>query len=632
MRAPLRSSPSAEPDRSRFYAAVWRTFRVIARLAFRFRVEGAERVPAAGPAILVAPHRSWLDPACVGGACSRQVRFLILDSVYRQTGARWFYRGMRSIPVTQGGFASLGALRTALRALKRGELLGIFPEGRVVRDGERGTVYPGAALLAVRSGAPVLPLAIRGSDRAWPHGRRYPGPARVEVRIGLPLAPPAAHREAVREMAQRIEQALRELREAEWPPRLIAVGSELLLPGAGDRNGDWLTERLLDAGIEVAIRVIVPDAPGAIARAVRGALDACTLVIVGGGLGPTADDRTREALALALDRPLERDEHEVERLRAQVLARGLRFGADHARQADRPHGADWLPNRVGAAAGLWLEQDGRRLAALPGVPSELRDMFVQAVLPRLSAAAAPGRRLRVLHTAGRTESDIDARVRDLYDAPDLDVTILARTTGVDLLLLARGASPDEAMRRLDAAERAFRDRLGDDLCGVDATTLPATVGGLLQAARATLATAESCTAGLLAARITEAPGASGWYRGGFVVYADALKVALAGVEARTLEARGAVSAEVAAELALGAQRRGGADFGLGVTGIAGPAGGSADKPVGLVHVALAGPHALLASRELRLSGGREVVRERAVTLALDLLRRELLHAERGGAR
>jgi len=197
-----------------FYRFARRLFLIIAGPMFRFRVEGRERVPAAGPGIVVAPHRSWLDPACVGGASPRPIRFLIMHSVYHKPWARWFYRLMRSIPLQPGGSVSLGALRQALLRLQRGELIGIFPEGRVVRDGVEPTVHPGAAMLAVRTGAPVIPLAIVGSARAWPPGRLYPGPARVRAAFGAPIQPPAGRgRDATEEMLRRIEAVFEDLGE-----------------------------------------------------------------------------------------------------------------------------------------------------------------------------------------------------------------------------------------------------------------------------------------------------------------------------------------------------------------------------------------------------------------------------------
>jgi 1-acyl-sn-glycerol-3-phosphate acyltransferase len=180
---------------------------------FRFEVEGLSQLPPDGPGVVVAPHRSWLDPPCVGGALDRPVRFLIMDRVYNRRWTRWFYRQMGSIPVRLGGGpVTVTALRGALRALRSGELVGIFPEGRVVPDGPLGTMHPGAAMLAIRGQAPVIPLVIDGSSRAWPHGRRWPRRAAVGVRIGRPIAPPAGKgREVVAEFMERIRHALEEL-------------------------------------------------------------------------------------------------------------------------------------------------------------------------------------------------------------------------------------------------------------------------------------------------------------------------------------------------------------------------------------------------------------------------------------
>ena len=191
-----------------FYRCFRGLFRLLAAPMFRFDVQGAERIPREGAGVIVAPHRSWLDPACVGGACSRPIRFLIMDRIYHSPGAHWFYRGCRTIPVATDGRDSIRGLRAALRALKQGELVGVFPEGRVFLKTEPGPVQPGAALLAIRAGVPVIPMFIQGSSLAWPHEKRYPRPARVSVRVGTAIDPPEPKgREGVAVMVQRIQDA-----------------------------------------------------------------------------------------------------------------------------------------------------------------------------------------------------------------------------------------------------------------------------------------------------------------------------------------------------------------------------------------------------------------------------------------
>jgi len=200
---------------SRFYRTVRGLFRLIARVMFRFELHGTERLPAGGPGIVLAAHQSWLDPACVGAACRRQVHFLMMSHIYHRRWTRWFYRGMDAIPLPMDGSSTLAPLREALRRLGAGELVGVFPEGRVVVGPRPGTVHPGAALLAVRSGAPFIPLGIRAATQAWPHGRRFPRPAPVSVMIGEPFFPPPGRdRRATDEMQHEIESLLVRLRAA----------------------------------------------------------------------------------------------------------------------------------------------------------------------------------------------------------------------------------------------------------------------------------------------------------------------------------------------------------------------------------------------------------------------------------
>ena len=322
---------------------------------------------------------------------------------------------------------------------------------------------------------------------------------------------------------------------------LIAVGTELLDLGRRDTNSDWLTERLLERGVRVTTRVAVGDDVERIADHIRCALGRADLVIVSGGLGPTGDDRTREAVAVALDLPLERDPSMAERLATRFRSHGRKFGEHQRGQADRPSGARWMLNPVGIAPGFVIESQGASIVALPGVPSELRAMFEQGLTPMLPRGTEAQR--RVLKVAGRTESWVDERIRDLYDLGGARVTILARPGGIEIALQLTGGSAPDAPSRLEQLERTVSERLGDDVFGRDHDTLASVTGELLVRAGRTVATAESCTAGLLAGAITEVPGSSAWFRGGVVTYSDDLKTSLAGVSQASLVEHGAVSGQ-----------------------------------------------------------------------------------------
>jgi nicotinamide-nucleotide amidase len=409
---------------------------------------------------------------------------------------------------------------------------------------------------------------------------------------------------------------------------LVAVGSELLRFGRQDTNGDWLGERLQRVGVEVVARAVVEDDADRIASAVRAGAAQADLVVVGGGLGPTEDDRTREGLGRALEAPLERDQAQVRRLEALFEARGFRFGPGQARQAERPRGTRWLENPIGSAPGIDGRIGGARLVALPGVPAEFRAMAQASILASLDCHAS-SLLARTLKVGGRTESSVDAQVSDLYSEPGTSVTILTGREGIELHLRTWGETAALARQRLDGLDRQMAARLGEDLYGRDDETLAHAIARGLAPGRRTVAVAESCTGGLLSATLTELPGASGWFKGGCVVYSDALKQDLAGVSEATLVEHGAVSEAVARELARGARERCEATFGVGLTGIAGPGGGTADKPVGLVHLALAGPDGC-DHRRLTLIGDRRLIRRRSVTAALDRLRRLVVNT-RGGS-
>jgi nicotinamide-nucleotide amidase len=403
---------------------------------------------------------------------------------------------------------------------------------------------------------------------------------------------------------------------------VLAVGSELLGTSRVDTNSLWLTGELEAIGIRVARKACVGDGCDDLLAELGFALARAPLLLVTGGLGPTADDRTKEAVAALLGRRLLRDEQILARLRERWRHRGREMPEVNAKQADVIEGAAVLPNRWGTAPAYLVEDAGRTLVLLPGVPREMKAIFAESVLPCLTRGGlTAGVLRRVLKVVGLGESAVEELVRPVYAAhPENDVTILAAAPGeVQLHFAARG-TPDEANAILDAIEADFRSAVGSPLFGRDGETLEGVVGALLREAGLTVAFAESCTGGLVAVRATDVPGSSAWVLGGVVAYADEAKVDLVGVSRETLGRHGAVSEEVAREMAAGVRRRFGASAGLGVTGIAGPGGGTPGKPVGTVHVALDAADGTVLHERLRLPGDREMVRRWTASSALAMIR------------
>ena len=406
----------------------------------------------------------------------------------------------------------------------------------------------------------------------------------------------------------------------------MAIGSELLGPLRAETNTLWLTERLLDAGIEVTARVTLADDHELVASAFRSALSRADLVVATGGLGPTADDLTREAAAAATGRALRRDGSIIDTLRERFARYGRTLSSSNEKQADVIEGAEVLHNARGTAPGQWLELDGHTLVLLPGPPGEMKPLFDGQVLPRLRerVGATSVVRRRVLKIASLPEGEVDqiaAPVYSRFDNPK--TTILGSPGQVELHLVAQAPSAEESERRIEELAAALRRALPDRIYSEDGRELPAVVVDLLRARRLTLALAESCTGGLLGARLTEVPGASEVLERGFVTYSNRAKVEQLGVEPALVERSGAVSAEVAAAMAGGAQRTAGTDLGVAITGIAGPDGGTPEKPVGLVFVAIVGA-AGSALRRCLFPGGRERVRYQATQVALEMVRRGLL--------
>jgi nicotinamide-nucleotide amidase len=409
---------------------------------------------------------------------------------------------------------------------------------------------------------------------------------------------------------------------------LLAVGDELLLGFTVDTNSAFLARELSALGVSVARRCSVGDSESDITAAVAEALARVEGVIVTGGLGPTSDDVTKPAVAAVLGRRLRRNDAIVAHLEDlwRTRGRGGALPASNLSQALVPEGAHVFHNAHGTAPGLWLERDdGRWIAMLPGVPREMRAMFAESLRPLIAQRAGTTAVIQslTLRTTGIAESQLPDRLGDLASgAPGVALAYLPGLDGVDLRLTVRGHPAAEATQLLQATSAILRDRLRDLIYTDGDADLAAVVVDACRRQKLTLAVAESCTGGLLGARITAVPGASDVFRGGVIAYDNAVKIEALGVPTPLIEEHGAVSEPVAMAMAIGARTATGADLGVSVTGIAGPGGGSAEKPVGTVWLALADRFAA-SGRHLRLFGDRNEIRRRASQAALDLLRRKL---------
>jgi len=406
---------------------------------------------------------------------------------------------------------------------------------------------------------------------------------------------------------------------------IIAVGSELLTPYRLDTNSLYLTEKLNALGIEVRFKTVVGDDRERLARVLRAALDRSNLIILTGGLGPTEDDVNREVVAEALARPL----REVAAVRKSLEERFARLGRamspNNARQALVPEGAEWLENKKGTAPGLWIEEDGVHILLLPGPPHELEAMFESACLPRL-ARLSTGERLlsRVYKVVGLPESEVDQRIAPIYTAyTSVTTTILAVAGAIEIHLRARAANEDEAQALLTELGDKIELALGDHVFSTRGESLEQIVAMYLNMKQKSVAVAESCTGGLLSERLTRVPGSSGYFLGGVVCYGNDLKTKLAGVPPALLETHGAVSKPVAQAMAEGIRSRSGANIGIGITGVAGPSGGTPEKPVGLVYISLADERGTQV-REFRFPGDRDRIRHWATQAALELIRRRMM--------
>ena len=408
----------------------------------------------------------------------------------------------------------------------------------------------------------------------------------------------------------------------------------MLTPFRVDTNSLIVTERLNALGYDVRLKVVVGDQVEELAQVFESALEWADLVVAIGGLGPTDDDITRVAIAQVLGVPLDVHEHVVERIRGRFARRGMEMPEINRRQAMAPRGATLIDNPNGTAPGLWIERGSTAIVLLPGPPREMTPMIETVVRDRLAErGGGHGLFRRVLKVTGRSESDVDTHAQPVYGrwtgAPiPIATTILAVMGQIELHLTARAKSRAEAEAALDVAAGELKAVLGQAVYSDDGRNLEAVVGDLLREKRFTVAVAESCTGGLLTSRLTDVPGSSAYVERGFMCYSNRSKVELLGVPETVLAEHGAVSEPVARAMAEGARARAGTNVGIGVTGIAGPDGGTPDKPVGTVAIAV-DVEGDARVRTFQCIGGREQVKFQASQAALNMVRLMLGTGTRG---
>jgi len=404
---------------------------------------------------------------------------------------------------------------------------------------------------------------------------------------------------------------------------IIAVGSELLTPQRVDTNSLFLTDQLNGLGVEVVTKCVIGDDLNRLADAVRRAVSRSEIVVLCGGLGPTEDDLTRDAVAAALERKLIYHPEITEVLEQRFAQLKRKMVEVNKRQAFLVEGAEMLPNDRGTAPGQWIEDSGSHVMLLPGPPHEMKAMFARQCLPRL-ARIVPRQVIRtlVLRVTGMPESDLDQLIAPVYKKYENPVTtILAAAGDLQIHLRARCATEGEAAALLVEVGGPIELLLGDRIYSRNGQSLEEVVGDMLRDRHNTLTVAESCTGGLLGERITSVPGSSTYFLGGFITYTNRMKVEWLGVPEETIAEFGAVSKETAEAMALGARRRAGSTYALAITGVAGPDGGSEKKPVGMVYVSLADAAGCQVLHR-QFIGDRPRIRQFATQMALDMLRRK----------
>ena len=405
---------------------------------------------------------------------------------------------------------------------------------------------------------------------------------------------------------------------------IIAVGSELLSQARLETNSVFITRKLKEFGLRVMRKFVVEDRGEEIRGALESAMRGSEVVILTGGLGPTHDDITREVVSKVLGRELALDPQLLEGLKSRYQRVGLKMTDNNLRQARVPEGAESMENPNGTAPGIFLREGKTLLFLLPGPPREMKPMMVQVMdlIGRYKELTRPCH--RQLKVASETESGVDSAIGSIYTSySSIETTILSSPGMIELMFYWKGeANQQRAEDQLGKLVTRVREKLGDSIFTDQEEDLEQVVGRMLREKGKTVATAESCTGGLLGKMLTDVPGSSDYYRGGVICYNNDLKADLVGVNETTLERFGAVSEQVAAQMAVGIRESAGADVGLSVTGIAGPGGGTAEKPIGLVFVGLSSDQVRV--KKMNLGGPREAIRLRASRFALDWLRRSLL--------
>ncbi len=408
---------------------------------------------------------------------------------------------------------------------------------------------------------------------------------------------------------------------------IVTIGTEILLGHLVDTNAAFIARHLADAGIDVFAKHSVGDNTDRLAIMLDGALARADGVITTGGLGPTVDDLTKDAVSRAVGRPLLLHEPSLRAIEARFAAMGRTMSDNNTRQAILPAGSTVLENPHGTAPGfVALRADGKFVASMPGVPREMIPMLTERLIPWLTKRFDVRSAIytRTLHTVGIPESELDRRIEDLFRTlENPKIALLAHAGRVDVKIMAKAADAAAAETMLAPLADQIRARIGSGYFGDDETSLESAIVGELVRRRLTIGTAESCTGGAVADALVGVPGASQTFRGSIVAYANDIKIGLLGVPEATLAAAGAVSEETALAMALGARRRLGVDLAVSTTGIAGPDGGTPDKPVGLVWFGYAGPDGRADAVKLNFPGSRADIRTRAATAALSLIWRRL---------